>query len=161
MLWYQVVAIAGFFTGVLNGFTDPPPIASTAEMLLTQSPRVTTRFYALARLRNTACTAVLKPTLLSGKIREDAIRSLIGWDVLVCRDAIQKNFIFDDFVEAFGFMTKVAIICEKMDHHPEWQNIYNKVDVTLTTHDCKGLSQLDIDLARKMDQLYRSDEKVA
>ena len=161
MLWYQVVAIAGFFTGVLNGFTAPPPISHTAEMLLTQSPRATTRFFALTRIRNTACTAVLKPTLLSGRVREEALRSLVGWDVLVGRDAIQKHFVFDDFVEAFGFMTKVAIVCEKMDHHPEWHNIYNRVDVILVTHDCNGLSRLDIDLARKMDKLYRSDDKVA
>ena len=123
-------------------------------MFFNQSPRMTTRFYASSRIRNTARTATLKPTLLSGSVKEDALKSLSGWTVVNGRDAIQKSFIFPDFVEAFGFMTKVAITSEKMDHHPEWYNVYNKVDVTLSTHDCSGLSQLDIDLARKMDQLY-------
>jgi 4a-hydroxytetrahydrobiopterin dehydratase len=123
---------------------------------LNQSPRMTSRFYSSSRIRNTALTAVRKPTLLSGSVREDALRSLTGWNVVAGRDAIQKSFLFPDFVEAFGFMTKVAITSEKMDHHPEWFNVYNKVDVTLSTHDCSGLSQLDIDLARKMDQLYSS-----
>ena len=76
-----------------------------------------------------------------------------GWSMVEGQDAIQKTFLFKNFVEAFGFMTQVAIIAEKMNHHPEWSNVYRTVEVTLTTHDANGLSDLDIALARKMDAL--------
>ena len=76
-----------------------------------------------------------------------------GWSMVEGRDAIQKTFLFKNFVEAFGFMTQAAIIAEKMNHHPEWSNVYRTVEVTLTTHDANGLSDLDIALARKMDAL--------
>ncbi len=68
------------------------------------------------------------------------------------RDAIKKNFAFKDFNEAFGFMTRVALKAEKMDHHPEWFNVYNRVEVTLSTHECQGLSERDVKLAKFMDQ---------
>ena len=67
--------------------------------------------------------------------------------------ALQKGFKFKNFTEAFGWMTQVALVAEKMDHHPEWFNVYNKVDVTLVTHDANGITQLDFDLAAKMDAL--------
>lgn len=67
------------------------------------------------------------------------------------RDAIKKKFMFKDFNEAFGFMTRVAIKADKMDHHPEWFNVYNKVEMTLSTHDCGGLSERDVKLAKFVD----------
>jgi 4a-hydroxytetrahydrobiopterin dehydratase len=76
-----------------------------------------------------------------------------GWSMVEGHDAITKKFTFADFVEAFGFMTKVAIHAEKWNHHPEWSNVYKTVDVTLTTHDAGGLSALDIKLGAKMDAL--------
>ena len=76
-----------------------------------------------------------------------------GWQHDNTRDAVQKTFKFDNFVEAFGFMTRAAIHAEAMNHHPEWFNVYNRVDVTLTTHDAKGLSALDIKLAGILDGL--------
>ncbi|MEY4270481.1 MAG: 4-alpha-hydroxy-tetrahydropterin dehydratase, partial [Pseudomonadota bacterium] len=69
------------------------------------------------------------------------------------RDAISRRFTFGDFAEAFGFMTRVAIIAEKMDHHPEWSNVYNRVDILLTTHDCGGLSARDAALATAIDAM--------
>lgn len=93
------------------------------------------------------------PVLLAGTEKEDALKSLTGWKLMENRDAIQKSYVFDDFIQAFGFMSKVAIVSEKMGHHPEWFNVYNKVDVVLSTHDCSGLSMLDIELAKKMDLL--------
>ena len=69
------------------------------------------------------------------------------------RDAIEKSFVFGNFVDAFGFMTRSAIWAEKWNHHPEWSNVYKTVDVTLTTHDADGISALDVKLARKMDHL--------
>ncbi|XP_008428254.1 pterin-4-alpha-carbinolamine dehydratase isoform X2 [Poecilia reticulata] len=74
------------------------------------------------------------------------------WVEAVGRDAIYKEFIFKDFNQAFGFMSRVALQAEKMDHHPEWFNVYNKVQITLSTHDCGGLSQRDITLATFIDQ---------
>ena len=76
-----------------------------------------------------------------------------GWSVLEDRDAITKTFVFENFVEAFGWMTRVGIWAEKWNHHPEWHNVYKTVDVVLTTHDVGGLSSLDAKLARKMDAL--------
>ena len=76
-----------------------------------------------------------------------------GWTLLDDRDAISKTFKFKDFTEAFGWMTRAALWAEKWNHHPEWQNTYNRVEVTLTTHDVDGLSPLDAKLARKMDSL--------
>ena len=76
-----------------------------------------------------------------------------GWVYVPGRDAIHKSFKFKDFSEAFGFMTRVAFVAEKMDHHPEWANIYNKVEVTLTTHDAGGVTQKDLTLAKAMDAL--------
>lgn len=80
-----------------------------------------------------------------------AVDQLTGWTERAGRDAIVKTFTFADFNEAFGFMTRVAMMAEKMDHHPEWSNVYNRVEVTLTTHDAGGVTQKDIDLARFMD----------
>lgn len=76
-----------------------------------------------------------------------------GWEMVEGRDAIHKTFVFTNFVDAFGWMTRVAIWAEKWDHHPEWHNVYKTVDVVLSTHDVDGLSALDAKLARKMDSL--------
>ena len=76
-----------------------------------------------------------------------------GWALAEGRDAISKTFVFANFVEAFGFMSKVALHAEKLDHHPEWFNVYKTVEVTLSTHDAGGLTDLDITLAKKMDKL--------
>lgn len=94
------------------------------------------------------------PTKLEGDARTDALASLPGWDVVEGRDAICKTFKFSDFNQAFGWMSRIALVAEKMDHHPEWFNVWNKVEVTLTTHDCGGLSELDIALAKKMDAFF-------
>lgn len=76
-----------------------------------------------------------------------------GWEMQDGRDAIRKTFVFDNFVDAFGWMTRAAIWAEKWNHHPEWDNVYKTVNVVLTTHDVGGLSTLDAKLARKMDSL--------
>jgi 4a-hydroxytetrahydrobiopterin dehydratase len=83
--------------------------------------------------------------------RAAALDALGEWDYDETRDALTRQFVFADFVEAFGFMTRVAIIAEKSDHHPEWSNIYNRVDVLLTTHDAGGLSTRDVALATAID----------
>lgn len=76
-----------------------------------------------------------------------------GWQAGDSRDSLTKEFKFKNFVEAFGFMTRAALWAEKLDHHPEWSNVYRTVTVTLITHDCDGLSNLDVQLATKMDAL--------
>ena len=80
-----------------------------------------------------------------------ALATLSGWTRVDGRDAIEKRFKFADFSAAFAFMTRVALAAEKMDHHPEWSNVYNRVDVVLASHDVGGISQRDIDLARIID----------
>ena len=93
------------------------------------------------------------------KLDEDARSALLArfpeWTHEPARDAITRQFKFADFAQAFGFMTSVAIIAEKMDHHPEWSNVYNRVEITLTTHDAGGLSQRDVDLAKGIEALLR------
>ena len=81
-----------------------------------------------------------------------AIAKLKGWSAMKGRDAISKSYKFDDFNGAFGFMTRVALKADKMDHHPEWSNVYNKVDVTLSTHDSGGVTAKDVELAKFMDE---------
>ena len=90
---------------------------------------------------------------LSGEARTAALAKLSGWSEMKDRDAITKRFQFKDFNEAFGFMARAALVAEKLDHHPEWFNVYNKVDVTLSTHDAGGLTDLDIRLAEAMEKL--------
>jgi 4a-hydroxytetrahydrobiopterin dehydratase len=82
----------------------------------------------------------------------DALETLPGWSALAGgRDAIQRTYRFADFNAAFGFMTRAALLAEKLDHHPEWSNVYNRVEVTLTTHDAGGVTALDVELATFMD----------
>lgn len=93
---------------------------------------------------------------LSDEVRKTMLEPLFanGWGITEGRDAIEKEFKFADFADAMGWMTRAAIWAEKWNHHPEWFNVYNKVKVTLTTHDVDGLSSLDVKLARKMDTLF-------
>ena len=86
--------------------------------------------------------------------RANALADLDGWSDVNGRDAIQKQFKFKSFIAAWGWMSQIAIVAEKMNHHPEWFNVYNRVDVVLTTHDANGLSALDIALAKKMDASF-------
>ncbi|WP_136636431.1 4a-hydroxytetrahydrobiopterin dehydratase [Pseudooceanicola onchidii] len=92
---------------------------------------------------------------LSDTARETLLPALLstGWAMAEDADALTKSFRFDDFTAAFAFMTRAALYAEKWDHHPDWSNSYNRVKVTLTTHDLGGLSTLDVKLARKLDQL--------
>lgn len=88
---------------------------------------------------------------LTDAARKGAVAALSGWSEVAGRDAITKTFVFKDFNAAFGFMVRAALVAEKMDHHPEWLNVWNRVEVTLSTHDAGGLTQRDIDLAAAMD----------
>ena len=90
---------------------------------------------------------------LNGQAKADALGKLNGWGEVPGRDAITRKFVFKDFNQAFGFMTRAALIAEKMDHHPEWFNVYKTVEVTLSTHDAGGVTELDIKLATEMDKL--------
>lgn len=83
---------------------------------------------------------------------DKVLQELTGWSRTNDREAINKSFKFKDFNAAFGFMTRVALIAEKMDHHPEWFNVYNRVDVTLATHDADGITELDVTMAQAMDR---------
>lgn len=89
---------------------------------------------------------------LTPEARKAALAKLSGWSEAAGRDAITKKFVFKDFNAAFGFMARVALVAEKMDHHPEWFNVYRTVDVTLATHDAGGVTELDIRLAEAMER---------
>jgi 4a-hydroxytetrahydrobiopterin dehydratase len=89
---------------------------------------------------------------LSGDARKTALARISGWSEVEGRDAISKKFVFKNFNEAFGFMSRSALTAEKLDHHPEWFNVYKTVDVTLSTHDAGGVTELDIKLAEAMNR---------
>lgn len=88
---------------------------------------------------------------LSDNVIKDRLRELPGWSLQDGK--LTREFHFANFVDAFGFMTRAALVAEKSDHHPEWSNVYNKVTVQLTTHDCDGISEKDFALASTMDEL--------
>jgi 4a-hydroxytetrahydrobiopterin dehydratase len=89
---------------------------------------------------------------LQGAARVKAVKELAEWSEVEGRDAITRTYRFKNFRQAWGFMSEAALIAEKMDHHPEWTNVYGRVDVTLTTHSANGLTDLDINLAKKLDE---------
>ena len=93
---------------------------------------------------------------LPPEIRKTLLAELNDWREVNDRDAITKTFTFKNFNEAFGFMTRIAMQAEKMDHHPEWSNVYKTVDITLSTHDAGGLSEKDIKLAKFIDKIFAS-----
>jgi 4a-hydroxytetrahydrobiopterin dehydratase len=90
---------------------------------------------------------------LSAEARKSALKDLSGWSELGDREAITRTFIFKDFSEAFGFMTRAALVAEKSDHHPEWRNVYKTVEVVLATHDAGGVTARDIKLAEAMNAI--------
>ena len=92
---------------------------------------------------------------LGAEARKAALAKLAGWSDAKGRDAITRTFVFADFNAAFGFMTRAALVAEKLDHHPEWFNVYKTVEVTLSTHDAGGVTELDMKLAEAMDGIAR------
>jgi 4a-hydroxytetrahydrobiopterin dehydratase len=90
---------------------------------------------------------------LSAEARKSALKGLSGWSEVAGREAIARTFVFKDFNEAFGFMSRAALVAEKRDHHPEWRNVYKTVEVVLATHDAAGVTALDIDLAKAMNAI--------
>ena len=96
---------------------------------------------------------------LVGAARKAAIKQLHGWSEVEDRDAVRKTYHFGTFIEAWGFMSQVALIAERMDHHPEWFNVYNRVEIILTTHDAGGLSERDLRLAHAIDELAPPRDK--
>ena len=90
---------------------------------------------------------------LSAEARRSALKGLSGWSEVAGREAITRTFVFKDFNEAFGFMSRTALAAEKRDHHPEWRNVYKTVEVVLATHDAGGVTPLDIDLAKAMNTI--------
>jgi 4a-hydroxytetrahydrobiopterin dehydratase len=95
----------------------------------------------------------MAPKKLAARVRKIALGKLKGWREVKNRDAITKKFVFKDFNEAFGFMARAALVAEKLNHHPEWFNVYKNVEVTLSTHEAGGLTDLDLKLAEAMDKI--------
>ncbi|MSP51766.1 MAG: 4a-hydroxytetrahydrobiopterin dehydratase [Alphaproteobacteria bacterium] len=96
-----------------------------------------------------------RPNKLTSAALARALKSVKGWNPVVGRNAIARSFKFADFNAAFGFMSRSALVAEKMDHHPEWFNVYNRVDITLATHDAGGVTMLDVELAAAMNRICR------
>ena len=92
---------------------------------------------------------------LAAEARKSALKGLSGWTETPGREAIARTFIFKDFNEAFGFMSRAALVAEKRDHHPEWRNVYKTVEVVLATHDADGVTALDIELAKAMNEIAK------
>lgn len=92
---------------------------------------------------------------LTGSARASAMLGLPGWSECPGRDAISRSFRFHDFAEAFAFMTRVALEAERANHHPEWTNVYDRVEITLSSHDAGGVTQRDVRLARAIDEAAR------
>src|SRR5262249_58259068 len=90
---------------------------------------------------------------LSAEVRQSALKGIAGWSEVVGRDAITRTFRFKDFNEAFGFMSRAALVAEKSDHHPEWRNVYRTVEVVLSTHDAGGVTAKDVELAKAMNAI--------
>ena len=90
---------------------------------------------------------------LSAEARKSALKGLPGWKEVEGREAIERTFVFKDFNEAFGFMSRVAVVAEKNDHHPEWRNVYKTVEVVLTSHDAGGVTARDVALAKAMNAI--------
>jgi 4a-hydroxytetrahydrobiopterin dehydratase len=90
---------------------------------------------------------------LSEELRKSALKGLPGWKGVAGREAIERTFVFRDFNEAFGFMSRAALVAEKNDHHPEWRNVYKTVEVVLATHDAGGVTARDIELAKAMNAI--------
>lgn len=95
-----------------------------------------------------------KKALLNSEQRENLAKTCPGWVLLNHKDAIQKTFIFSNFQQAFDCMTKIAEVAEKINHHPEWFNVWNRLEITLSTHDSGGLTQNDLDLAEAIEVIY-------
>lgn len=107
----------------------------------------------LCRFQSTGTKRKMPPAKLTQEERDTLLKPLLasGWSLVDNRDAIYREYVFKDFNEAFGFMTRIALKADKMDHHPEWFNVYNKVQITLSSHDVAGLSQRDVKLANFID----------
>jgi 4a-hydroxytetrahydrobiopterin dehydratase len=116
---------------------------------LTAAPRAAS---VITKAYRTVEVGVAMVEKLNGEARQQALAELSGWSEIEGRDAIQRSFKFKTFNEAWGFMSRVALAAETLNHHPEWFNVYNRVDIVLSTHDCGGLSELDVKLAKRIDR---------
>ncbi|XP_012273274.1 pterin-4-alpha-carbinolamine dehydratase [Orussus abietinus] len=118
-------------------------------------------FHTAQRWQTSVATAKKKMSKLGAEEREKTLKPLLsnGWSIQEARDAIYKEFLFNNFNEAFGFMTRVAMQAEKMNHHPEWFNVYNKVQITLSSHDVNGLSTRDVKLATFIEEAAKFSTK--
>lgn len=97
----------------------------------------------------------MKKIRLTSAEKQQYLQDAPEWKVMEQRDAIQKTFVFQDFLGAMKFMNQVAVVAEKMNHHPEWFNVFNRVEITLSTHDASGLTILDFELAKEIEAIYQ------
>jgi 4a-hydroxytetrahydrobiopterin dehydratase len=107
------------------------------------------------RIKGQTKREIIMAERLSAEARKSALKELSGWTDMAGREAIARTFTFKDFNEAFGFMSRAALVAEKRDHHPEWRNVYKTVEVVLATHDAGGVTALDIELAKAMNAIAK------
>ncbi|CAH0728493.1 unnamed protein product, partial [Brenthis ino] len=130
------------------------------DRIAQSAPAINATASCAGRVIGFACVSTSSKRKMADKLSQEERDSLLkpllqsGWKVQSNRDALEKEFQFKNFNEAFGFMTQVALLAEKMDHHPEWFNVYNKLQVTLSSHDVNGLSKRDIKMASFMDSNF-------
>jgi len=132
-----------------------PPLHQIRCRRRVGSQKLPARFGRIVTVRRAEARMEIRMKRLSAEARRSALQDLPGWTEVDGREAIARSFVFKDFNEAFGFMTRVALVAEKADHHPEWRNVYKTVEVVLTTHDAGGVTSRDVDLARAMTAIAR------
>ncbi|KAL3072656.1 hypothetical protein niasHS_017630 [Heterodera schachtii] len=138
-----------------------PPFSPSSAPFAPLNRRHSLSFYALFATftqRKLAKKATMGKERLGEEQRKELLEPLLkeGWETVEERDAIKKSFTFKDFNQAFGFMTRIALKADKMDHHPEWFNVYNKVDITLSSHDVQGISERDVKLASFIENVFKT-----
>ncbi|KAM8971952.1 pterin-4-alpha-carbinolamine dehydratase 2 [Pelodytes ibericus] len=129
-------------------------IKSTSRLGAVSNKPLISKIFSLDNFRRGFYKMTSEGQLLTPEERTQAVQELksLGWTEISARDAIYKEYVFKTFNQAFGFMTRVALQAEKMNHHPEWFNVYNKVQITLTTHDCRSLTKKDVKLAQFIEK---------
>ncbi|KAG0043839.1 putative pterin-4-alpha-carbinolamine dehydratase [Gryganskiella cystojenkinii] len=132
---------------------------SSSSFVPVLSSHYHSRLFYSSDSSSTKKTSILKPPRkmaqqLTDAERTQALKDLQHWSLVEGRDAIKRTLLFKDFNEAFGFMSRVALYADKADHHPEWFNVYNRVEITLATHECQGLSVRDVKLATFINKIY-------
>lgn len=144
-----------------RNLTSKTHLISGCRDILNYRAKIATLSPSSIRNKSSKMTSYAKHIFETDTEKQDALKSIAkaNWLKVKEKESITKTFMFRNFVQAFSFMTAIALEAEKVDHHPEWLNVYNRVEITLTSHFCNGISHLDIKMARNIDKLYANSPK--